>query len=138
MIAVDTNVLIYACDSGAGPKHDRSLELLGTIADGVLLWQVACEFIAAARKLAPRGLSPAFAWDRLRDFQSVFPLQLPAPEILDLARTLHLDHQCAFWDAMIFASCLNADVTRIYSEDLPGAPISGLEVVNPFAFPQTG
>lgn len=40
--------------------------------------------------------------------------------------------QVAFWDAMIYAACLEAGVERIYSEDLPGCPVTGLEVVNPF------
>lgn len=33
----------------------------------------------------------------------------------------HLDRQCSYWDAMIIAACLEAGVTRLYSEDLPGA-----------------
>jgi len=34
---------------------------------------------------------------------------------------------------MLFAACLEAGVTRLYSEDVPGAAIPNLEIVNPFA-----
>jgi predicted nucleic acid-binding protein len=34
---------------------------------------------------------------------------------------------------MIYAACQEAGVTRLYSEDLPGAAIQGLSIVNPFA-----
>lgn len=60
------------------------------------------------------------------------PLSLPSPGVLDRACLIHVERQTSFWDAMIFAACLEANVQRIYSEDLPGCPIPGLEVVNPF------
>jgi predicted nucleic acid-binding protein len=33
---------------------------------------------------------------------------------------------------MILASCLDAGVKVLYSEDLPGGDVEGLSVVNPF------
>jgi hypothetical protein len=57
MIAVDTNVLIYACDQ-ADPKRQKvALDLITNAEDGVLLWQVACEFISASRKLHKQGFT---------------------------------------------------------------------------------
>ena len=52
MIALDTNVLIYACDKADPKRQQLALELISNASDGVLLWQVACEFVAASRKLA--------------------------------------------------------------------------------------
>ena len=49
MTGVDTNVLIYACDKGETSKQQRALEVISSVTDGVLLWQVACEFVAASR-----------------------------------------------------------------------------------------
>jgi len=54
MTAVDTNVFLYAHDPRDSRKQAIALSLLGSLNDGVLLWQVACEFLAAGRKL---GLS---------------------------------------------------------------------------------
>ena len=54
MIALDTNVLIYACDSSDPQRQKIAIDLISSTTDGVITWQVACEFIAASRKLAPR------------------------------------------------------------------------------------
>ncbi len=100
---------------------------------GVLLWQVACEFIAVSRKLVDYGFTAAEAWDQLAHHLRSFPLVLPTPSILERARSLHVEHQWSFWDAMIVAACLDAGVTRLSSEDLPGrSPPRPLEIINPF------
>ncbi len=134
MTALDTNILIYACDKADGRRQRIALDLLWSAADGVLLWQVACEFIAASRKLKSQGFTTANAWDRLAEYLGLFPLILPSSEVFGRAKGLHLDEGWSFWDAMIVASCLGCGVKRLYSEDLPGRISNcGLEVVNPFA-----
>jgi predicted nucleic acid-binding protein len=52
MIALDTNLLIYACDKASPHRQRRAIELVSSATEGVLLWQVACEFVAASRKLS--------------------------------------------------------------------------------------
>jgi predicted nucleic acid-binding protein len=52
MIALDTNILIYACDKADLKRQQVALDLISSANDGVLLWQVACEFVAASRKLS--------------------------------------------------------------------------------------
>jgi predicted nucleic acid-binding protein len=65
MIAVDTNVLIYACDQADPRRQQIALDLVTNTDDGVLLWQVACEFIAASRNLSKQGFTSTQAWNRL-------------------------------------------------------------------------
>ncbi len=102
--------------------------------DGVLPWQVACEFIAASRKLHGQGFTPADAWARLADFRQLFRLVAPSPAVLPAAQDLHLKHNVSFWDALIVAACLDEGVGTLYSEDIPGRDEFGpLRVVNPFA-----
>ena len=91
MIAVDTNVLIYACDQADPRRQQIALDLITNADDGVLLWQVACEFIAASRKLSKQGFTSTQAWNRLAEFRELLPLVLPSEAILDRARNLHLD-----------------------------------------------
>ena len=67
MIAVDTNVLIYACDQADPRRQQIALDLITNTSDGVLLWQVACEFLSASRKLSKQGFTPAHAWNRLAE-----------------------------------------------------------------------
>src|SRR5262245_54354838 len=128
MNAVDTNILIYACDARDAGRQQRAVELIAQLADGVLLWQVACEFVAASRKLAPYGFSPEAAWGRLETLLRVFPLALPSAEVFARARELHTVRQVAFWDAMLLAACMEAGVGKLYSEDVPGAAVTGVEV----------
>ena len=68
MTALDTNVLIYACDKSDPRRQQIALELIATVTDGGLLWQVACEFVADSRKLNDRGFTPIDAWNRLTEF----------------------------------------------------------------------
>jgi predicted nucleic acid-binding protein len=66
---------------------------------------------------------------------ALFPLVPPSPGALPVARKLHTEHQVSFWDAMLLAACIDAGVTTVYSEDLPGSPLPNLRIVNPFASP---
>lgn len=101
MTGFDTNVL-----------QQRALELLAGSPDGVLLWQVAAEFVAASRKLSSQGFTPSHAWARLHEFMDVFPLVLPSPKVMDYAQALHLDRGISFWDAMIVGACFDGGVNR--------------------------
>jgi predicted nucleic acid-binding protein len=134
MVALDTNVLIYCCDERDPRRQRIALDLVAETTEGVLPWQVACEFIAASRKLADQGFTAAQAWQRLAEFLGLFPLLMPTPAVLERARSLHIEQQWAFWDATLVSACIESGVTRLYSEDLPGrAKIASLEIVSPFA-----
>ncbi|MGO8732195.1 MAG: hypothetical protein ACLQVM_05325 [Terriglobia bacterium] len=52
MIALDTNVLLYACDRADSRRQQIAIDLVANSRDGVLLWQVACE--------TPALVNPAF------------------------------------------------------------------------------
>ena len=78
MIALDTNILIYACDKADPKRQQVALDLVSSASDGVLLWQVACEFVAASRKLRSQGFTSIDASARLTDYLAIFPLILPA------------------------------------------------------------
>ena len=134
MIALDTNVLIYACDRSNPQRQQTAIQLVASSSDGVLLWQVACEFVAASRKLSTQGFSASDAWSRLAEFLGVFRLVLPSEGVLNRAKGLHVSHKVSFWDAMILAACLEVGVEILYSEDVPGLDaVDRLRVVNPFA-----
>ena len=134
MIALDTNVLLYACDRADSRRQQIAIDLVTSRRDGVLLWQVACEFVAASRKLSAQGFTASDAWNRLAEFLAVLPLVLPTAGVLERGRGLHATHGVSFWDALILAACAEAGVEILYSEDVPGLPALGtLRVVNPFS-----
>ncbi|HYI10125.1 MAG TPA: PIN domain-containing protein [Thermoanaerobaculia bacterium] len=133
MIAVDTNILIYACDQSDRHRQTIALDLIAASTEGVLLWQVACEFLSAARKLSRQGFTPGQAWSRLMEFRDLLPLVLPTAANLTHARRLHVDHGVSLWDALILAACVDAGVDVLYSEDVPGLQaFPSVRVVNPF------
>ncbi|MDT5123010.1 MAG: hypothetical protein QOC96_2492 [Acidobacteriota bacterium] len=133
MNAVDTNILIYAHDARYPAKLTIAEKLIRTLTDGVLLWQVACEYIAASRKLAVLGFSPDKAWQDIYRLQKLWNTQLPTWEVLRRVEGLMNRYSLSSWDALIIAACLESGVTRLYSEDFDtSAQAEGLEIVNPF------
>ncbi|MGD9855323.1 MAG: PIN domain-containing protein [Planctomycetaceae bacterium] len=134
MNAVDTNVLIYAHDPRDPAKHSTADALIQSVPDGVLLWQVACEYLAASRKLAPLGYDSQAAWQDIIDLRTVWTSILPSWSVHDASRDLMDRFSLSFWDALIIAACLDADVERLYSEDFDAySDVDGLEIVNPFS-----
>jgi predicted nucleic acid-binding protein len=133
MIAIDTNVLIYACDQSDTRRQSVALDLIPGATEGVLLWQVACEFLSASRKLGKQGFTATQAWNRLAEFRDVFPLVLPGAANLTHARELHESRGVSLWDALILAACVEAGVDILYSEDVPGLQtFEAVRVINPF------
>ena len=133
MNAVDTNVLIYAHDSRDPQKRSTAAALIQSQVDGVLLWQVACEYLSASRKLESQGYSLQQAWRDIHDLRSVWTTILPTWSVLDRAENLMASFSLSFWDALILAACLEGGVERIYTKDFDAYPtVNGLKVINPF------
>ena len=88
MNAVDTNVLLYVHDPRDATKQATAANLLQSLTDGVLLWQVTCEYLAASRKLVPFGYNLTQAYQDVRDLQRVWFTLLPSWSTLDRAETL--------------------------------------------------
>jgi len=130
---VDTNILIYAHDGGAGAKHDRSVALLKRLFEhgsGALSIQVLTEFYAAAtRKLRMSGKE---AEEVLRDLEGWTLHRATLADLLSASR-LHRRHKISWWDALIVNSAIELGCTVLWSEDLAdGQKYGTLIVRNPF------
>jgi predicted nucleic acid-binding protein len=133
MNAVDTNVLIYAKDARYPQKQNEAISLIDNLQDGVLLWQVACEFMAASHKLAPLGYNRGEAWKEVQRLRLIWHTAAPDWQVLDRAELLFARFSLSQWDAMLVAACLEVGVTTLYSEDLTAYPrIDTLQILNPF------
>jgi predicted nucleic acid-binding protein len=134
MNAIDTNIWIYAHDRRDPAKQQKAQDLINTLHPQALLWQVGCEFLAAAHKLAPYGFTEDQTYNSLdRMLRMSTKLILPDPESWIRCRSLQKDHSLNFWDAILIASCLLGNVSRLYSEDLSDQQdINGLKIINPF------
>lgn len=130
MNAVDTNILVYADDFRDPQKSLIANTLVDSLENGVLFWQVACEYLNVMRRLQ---LSKD-AWDRIRYLRGIWTFLEPQEVILDIAEDRLSHYSLSFWDSLIVASCLHYGVERLYTEDFDAYPrIDGLEIVNPFA-----
>lgn len=136
MTAVDTNILIYAWDPGDPAKYSIANNLVNSIVDGVLVWQVAVEFLSASRKLASIGFDLSAAFAELRDMRTIWSTSMPSMNVLNRAEDLINRFSLSTWDALVIAASLEAGATRLYSEDFDAyTNIDGMEIVNPFATP---
>jgi predicted nucleic acid-binding protein len=133
MNAVDTNILIYANDSRDPVKQRIAIDLVLSLVNGVLLWQVVCEYLAASRKLERFGYTQAQAWEYICDLKQVWYIALPNWQVLERTQDLMRRFSLSYWDAMIISACLEAKVQTFYTEDLGYSNIDGLIIVNPFS-----
>ena len=134
MIALDSNVVIYALDPRETVRKHIAQRLLAETADLVLPWQVLCEVACNLRKLEGRGLGRAEGRRHLRDLRARLPVLLPQAVFVERTLDLQDRYGLSFWDANLVAACLEGAVKTLYSEDITGYPqIEGLTLVNPFA-----
>lgn len=131
MIAVDTNVLIYAIDNRQPEKQSAANELIEKSPDGVLLWQVVCEYLAASRKI--EGHSTKQALEDIKIMQKAWRIGYPNFRNAEKAIELQKKYNLSFWDAMIVAAAILANVKTLYSEDFDAyKKIESLTLLNPF------
>ncbi|PSB12146.1 nucleic-acid-binding protein, contains PIN domain protein [filamentous cyanobacterium CCP1] len=135
MNAVDTNILIYVNDPRNPFKQSIAASLVTASTEGVLLWQVACEYLAASRKLETMGYDRAQAYQYIRDLQQVWYTALPTWQVIDRAESLMNRFSLSHWDSMIVAACLEASVQTLYTEDFGYSTIDELAIINPFTSP---
>ena len=136
MNAVDTNVLIYSNDSREPLKRQIAIELLSNLSDAVLLWQVACEYVAASRKLEKFGFTSQEAFTDLALLRLSWKSALPTWTTFDRAADLMNRYHISSWDALIVAACLENGVTKLYTEDIANDyRRDGIEIINPFQIP---
>ena len=140
MIAIDTNVLVYAFDINEPSKQEIAknvIDSLGRSGQGVMLWQVACEFLACLRRWENANRISA-GETRLFFAQgtTLFPIQLPQSIILEKSFDLRSRYSLSHWDSLLISACLLTGVSLLYSEDLSaGATYDTVQILDPFASP---
>jgi predicted nucleic acid-binding protein len=138
MNAVDTNVLVYHIDTRDPTKQAKAQALLGGLIasgqDTVLLWQAAGEFLQQLRRWEGQGI---ISWRQVIQFfgdvRATYRLVLPSNRVLDRSLDLTSRFSLSHWDSMIVAACIEAGVTKLYTEDM-GSPtkFESLELENRF------
>lgn len=131
-ITLDTNLLVYAVDTGARDRHAKAQKLaeLALKTDCVLTLQALSEFYFAVTR---KGKLPAAeAKAQVEAWQDLFPVVMAKPSTLNRAMTATVSLKIGFWDAMLWATARDAGVTLLLSEDFSGGSVlDGVRVVNP-------
>ena len=139
MNAVDTNVLVYAFDDQHIAKRAKAIELIdgltGEPGSSVMIWQVACEFLAVLRRWHSLGrVSPTDVEAYCQEMLGYFSIVCPVPEVIPAALRLAARYSLSHWDSLLVAAALEAGVDTLYTEDLQsGARYESLMALNLFA-----
>ncbi len=131
---LDTNILIYAVDSGAGERHQAANELMQNAADKdcTLTVQALGEFFHATTRKGKATVVQALGFTRV--WQRVFTVSAAGQATFNEAVEYVRDHSLSFWDAMLWVTAKEAGCAFILSEDMQhGRSLGGVEVLNPFA-----
>jgi len=135
-VFVDTNVLIYAHDKGAGDRHRVASDLITRLWEertGVLSTQVLQELWVNIRRKASRPLPRDEALELVNDYCRWEVVVNSAESVVEAIR-LEERFTVSFWDALIIQAAQTAGVDTLYSEDLNGGQVYGsVRVVDPFA-----
>ena len=131
---VDTNILLYAHDRSAGPKHHRARQLLEQLwqsGQGVLSTQVLQELCLNLRRKVTPPLSATEVHNLIADYLA-WEIVTNSPESVLRALELGTRYRTSFWDALILHAAETAGADVLYSEDMaPGQSYGSVKVVNP-------
>jgi predicted nucleic acid-binding protein len=131
---VDTNILIYAHDQGAGLKHERAralVEKLWRERTGVVSTQVLQELAINLRRKAGRPLDAKATREVVADYLTWQVVVNGGESILD-ALDLEARFRISFWDALVVQAAQVSDAQILYSEDLSdGQAYGSVRVINP-------
>jgi predicted nucleic acid-binding protein len=131
---VDTNIWVYAVDTGEPPKRARALEVLGPGEDKdyVLSAQVLGEFyttVTGKLKNAVSGREADAYIERMKQLP-VVPIDVA---LVEAAIAGSRAWGVSYWDALILAAATAGGCSVVISEDLAdGATYGSVRILNPF------
>ena len=132
---VDTNILVYAYDRGAGDKHAQARRTIGRLwaeGSGALSTQVLQEFYINVRRKAQRPISISSARSLVADYMAWDPVVNDGTSILE-AIDAERRYKISFWDALIIVAAQKSEADVILSEDFShGQKYGSVRVLNPF------
>jgi predicted nucleic acid-binding protein len=132
---LDTNILVYAYDLSAGPKHSLAAQLVEGCwenENGCLSLQVLQEFFVTVTRKIMTPLEHQTARQIVADLTQ---WRLHAPKASDLLQAIDIQqiYQLAFWDALVVQSAASLSCKQLFSEDLNHGQVYGeVQVINPF------
>lgn len=135
IVTFDTNILVYAVDFEAGPRHQRAADLVERAIRnrlGIITLQALGEFFnVLTRKMRIEARAAA---ELVEGWMAALPVHSAGEgELADAMRVVR-EHRIQFWDAMLWAAARRAGVRYLLTEDLQdGRILEGVTFLDPFA-----
>jgi predicted nucleic acid-binding protein len=130
---VDTNILVYAHDGGAGVRHNKASGLMKRLTEdgnGAVSTQVLAEFYNIATKRLGRKSEEAET--AIADFV-IWAIHRPTHDSLLHACRLQRRYKLSWWDALLVQSAIEMESRILWTEDLnDGQRYGAVTVRNPF------
>jgi len=135
---VDTNVFVYALDSGRDRRAAIARDLIRRLMKTDALrtsTQVLQELFVVLTRKIQTPIDPAAAL-RYMDQIGAWPVSVLDYSAIRDAANVAQTARLSFWDSLILVAAARVGATRLYTEDLNhGQTIRGVEIVNPFLKP---
>ncbi len=132
---LDTNVLIYSCDTSDAGKQQTALELIASHSQQsrcMLSVQVLGEFFHAT-VVRKKLLTVDEAERAIQAFRTAMTCAPIDTQDVSEAIAIHRRYQTRYWDSLIIATAARHGCSEILSEDLnDGQTNMGVLVSNPF------
>jgi len=129
---IDTNIWLYGfIESDQGDKSRRARDLIVN-SQPVISVQIINEVCVNLIKKA--GFSESQISQLITSFFENYQVIELEQETLMTASELRLRYAVSFWDSLVIASALQAQVSVLYSEDLQHEQVieDRLKIINPF------
>ena len=137
MVALDTNILVYAEGLNGRPMRDAALQLLERLPEESTLVPIQALVELLYVLVRKAGRSRSTARQAVLGWGDTYPLIETSPSVLVTAMDLTVDHKLSIWDAVMLSAAADARCRLLLSEDLQdGFTWSGVTVTNPFTKPR--
>lgn len=131
MIALDTNILVYAVGTHDKAPAARTIVKRAALSGAILPLQVIAEFANVCRR--KRILNVAGVRARISEFADGFTTVPTAERHIDAAITIADRYQLPFFDSLICEVARDFGAATLLSEDFhDGISLSGFTILNPF------
>jgi len=132
LVALDTNILVYALGINDADRRDRALALIAALPEAkvVIPVQVLGELFRVLTGKA--GWRRDVAQSSIAKWQAAFAVAPSTPTGLSGALELAVAHAFPIWDAVILAAASEAGCRLLLSEDMrDGFAWRGVTIVDP-------
>lgn len=130
---LDSNVLVYAIDVGAGGRHALAAEVLARsmTADAILTTQAVGEFLSVVRRKNPSAFLSAQG--EVARWATIFHIAPTTSDHVIEAAAMAERFRLQFWDCVIWQAAQSNGASVFVSEDLQdGFSTGGMTVLDPF------